>query len=229
MRVSPRRGLPGEAAPPREEEASPGGGGMRRPGAARARMRASLAASLAAVALAACGGGESGPDPLTVRAHPGGTVEVASASGAPVTVAAGGSVPFAAGEALTMTARPAAFHRFAGWALLPGGMLCGSGADANPCALAAGASSPGDSVAAAFEPRAFSVSWQGPGSVAADVGRAALVADPYAPGAFAGWPARPATARRRWSATSRRRPGTTPCRSPRSAPSSPASAPSSSA
>ena len=188
MRVLPRRGLLGEALTLSRETGPPlSEGGMRAACAARARMRASLAASLAAAALAACGDGvERGPDPLTVRANSGGSVEVASASGAPVTVAAGGSAPAAAGEALTLTARPAAFHRFASW-VLSGSASCRSGEGANPCVLAAGSSSPGDSVAAAFEPRAFSVSWQGPGSVAADVGRAALVADPYAPGAFAGW------------------------------------------
>ena len=185
MRVLPLRGLLGEALTLSRETGPPlSEGGMRAaraPGAGRTHL---AAASLLAGALAACGdGGESGPDPLTVRAHPGGTVEV---SGAPVTVAAGGSAPFAAGEALTLTARPAAFHRFASW-VLSGSASCRSGEGANPCVLVAGSSSPGDSVAAAFEPRAFSVSWQGPGSVTADVGRAALVADPYAPGAFAGW------------------------------------------
>ena len=193
MRVLPRRGLLGGALALSRETGPPlSEGGMRAacaPGAGRARARLTAAASLLAGALAACGDGVArGPDPLTVRANSGGSVEVAPASGAPVTVAAGGSAPVVAGEALTLTARPAAFHRFAGWALFSHGSVpCRSGEGANPCVLAAGSSSPGDSVAAVFELRAFSVSWRGPGSVAADVDRAALVAAPYAPGAFAGW------------------------------------------
>ena len=117
-----------------------------------------------AAALAACDGGDKNPSPseppaaLTVSAGTGGSlragglvhVVVGSVSVEDIAAGSSGSVDVAGGSDVTLTAVPSAGYRFAGWTL-SGGLACESGADANPCVLAAGSVGADATVSAAFE------------------------------------------------------------------------------
>ena len=117
-----------------------------------------------AAALAACDGSDKNPSPseppaaLTVSAGTGGSlragglvhVVVGSVFVDDIAAGSSGSVDVAGGSDVALTAVPSAGYRFAGWTL-SGGLACESGADANPCVLAAGSVGPDATVSAAFE------------------------------------------------------------------------------
>ena len=148
------------------------------------------------------------PSTLTVSASRGGSVDVSLGSSPAVTVAAGTSRAFAVTveTSATLAAAAGAHYRFAGWEL-PAGAPCAP--EATACSLPAGSLVADASAHARFGPVPYSlvVSASAGGSVAVAVGgstatvgpgsvrvfaatvedAAALVAEPAAGWAFAGW------------------------------------------
>ena len=121
---------------------------------------------------------EAVPSALTVGAGTGGSVRAEVAGAGAVTVGADSLRGFAFSvlSAATLTAVAADGWAFAGWTS-PDGLACESGAQADPCALAAGSVTAGATVSATFEavPSTLTVAAGTGGSVRAEVAGAVTV------------------------------------------------------